>query len=173
MTSNSCLEFDCSRAILSYLVNKYGKDDNLYPKDPQKRALVDRMLYFDIGTLYKAMVDYFVSILACSLAHLIDVTFSILFIHVWLVQLERSRYSQSDVIWRVYVKQVPPVLLFVSLFCFYFSIGKNPWVEQFVSNPTDVYLMDLKNQRAEMNGHLLFCFTGRPANIRNELLVEV
>ena len=50
-----------SRAILGYLVNKYGKDDRIYPKDPQKRALVDRMLYFDIGTLYKSMVDYFVS----------------------------------------------------------------------------------------------------------------
>ena len=50
-----------SRAILGYLVNKYGKDDQLYPSDPQKRALVDRMLYFDIGTLYKSMVDYFVS----------------------------------------------------------------------------------------------------------------
>lgn len=53
-----------SRAILAYLVNKYGKDDQIYPKDPQKRAVVDRMLYFDIGTLYKSMVDYFVSRLA-------------------------------------------------------------------------------------------------------------
>lgn len=41
-----------SRAISAYLVNQYGKDDSLYPKDPKKRALVDKMLYFDIGTLY-------------------------------------------------------------------------------------------------------------------------
>jgi len=46
---------------MAYLVNKFGKDDRIYPKDPVKRALVDRMLYFDIGTLYKSMVDYFVS----------------------------------------------------------------------------------------------------------------
>lgn len=52
-----------SRAILGYLVNKYGKDDRIYPNDPQKRAMVDRMLYFDIGTLYKSMVDYFQPIL--------------------------------------------------------------------------------------------------------------
>lgn len=47
---------------MAYLVNKHGKDDRIYPKDPVKRALVDRMLYFDIGTLYKSMVDYFVSL---------------------------------------------------------------------------------------------------------------
>lgn len=52
-----------SRAIMAYLVNKFGKDDRIYPKDPVKRALVDRMLYFDIGTLYKSMVDYFQPIL--------------------------------------------------------------------------------------------------------------
>lgn len=51
-----------SRAIMAYLVNQYCKEDsNLYPKDAQKRAIVDRMLHFDIGTLYKSMVDYFVS----------------------------------------------------------------------------------------------------------------
>lgn len=46
-----------SRAIAAYLVGKYGKDDSLYPKDPQKRALVDQMLYFDIGTLYQRFVN--------------------------------------------------------------------------------------------------------------------
>lgn len=47
---------------MGYLVGKYGADDRLYPRDPEKRAIVDRMLYFDIGTLYRAMIDYFVSI---------------------------------------------------------------------------------------------------------------
>ena len=46
---------------MSYLVSKHGSDDRLYPKDPEKRAIIDRMLYFDIGTLYKSMIDYFVS----------------------------------------------------------------------------------------------------------------
>jgi len=41
-----------SRAVMAYLQNKYGKDDSLYPKDPQKRALVDMRLYFDAATLY-------------------------------------------------------------------------------------------------------------------------
>lgn len=41
-----------SRAILAYLVNAYGKDDSLYPKNPRLRALVDQRLNFDLGTLY-------------------------------------------------------------------------------------------------------------------------
>ncbi|KAH8359536.1 hypothetical protein KR093_007381, partial [Drosophila rubida] len=48
-----------SRAILTYLIEKYGKDDSLYPKDPQKRALVNQRLYFDMGTLYKSLADYY------------------------------------------------------------------------------------------------------------------
>lgn len=47
-----------SRAILTYLVEKYGKD-NLYPKDPQARAVVNQRLYFDMGTLYQKFGDYY------------------------------------------------------------------------------------------------------------------
>lgn len=42
-----------SRAIMTYLVEKYGKDDSLYPKDPKARAVVNQRLYFDLGTLYQ------------------------------------------------------------------------------------------------------------------------
>jgi hypothetical protein len=50
-----------SRAILAYLANQYGKDDSLYPKDAKKRAIVDQLLYFDIGTLYQGFLNYYVS----------------------------------------------------------------------------------------------------------------
>jgi len=46
-----------SRAILAYLVNKYVPESAVYPKEPHERAVVDRMLYFDIGTLYKSQMD--------------------------------------------------------------------------------------------------------------------
>jgi glutathione S-transferase len=52
-----------SRAIISYLADKYGKDDSLYPKDPKKRALVDQRLFFDIGTLYQRFGDYYYPIM--------------------------------------------------------------------------------------------------------------
>ncbi|XP_012136743.1 glutathione S-transferase 1-like [Megachile rotundata] len=41
-----------SHAINCYLVGKYAKDDSLYPKDLQKRALVDQFLYLDAGLLF-------------------------------------------------------------------------------------------------------------------------
>lgn len=47
-----------SRAIQIYLIEQYGKDDSLYPKDSKKRALVNQRLYFDMGTLYQRFADY-------------------------------------------------------------------------------------------------------------------
>lgn len=41
-----------SRAIACYLADKYGKDDQYYPKDLKKRALVNQRLYFDSSALY-------------------------------------------------------------------------------------------------------------------------
>lgn len=54
--------FDKSHAINAYLVNKFGKDDTLYPKDPQKRAIVDQRLHFDSGVLFPRMRDITVGI---------------------------------------------------------------------------------------------------------------
>jgi len=48
-----------SRAILTYLVDKYAKNDSLFPKDPQKRAVVNQRLFFDMGTLYQRFGDYY------------------------------------------------------------------------------------------------------------------
>lgn len=50
-----------SRAIMMYLMNKYATDENqyLYPKEPEERANVDRMLFFDMGTFYHSIKEYF------------------------------------------------------------------------------------------------------------------
>ncbi|XP_056643878.1 uncharacterized protein LOC130449858 [Diorhabda sublineata] len=52
-----------SRAIMTYLADKYAKNDSLYPKDVQKRALVDQRLYFDMGTLYASFFDYYIPVI--------------------------------------------------------------------------------------------------------------
>lgn len=52
-----------SRAIITYLAEKYGKDDSLYPKDPHKRALVNQRLYFDLGVLNQSFSDYYYPLL--------------------------------------------------------------------------------------------------------------
>nr|XP_015908471.2 glutathione S-transferase 1 [Parasteatoda tepidariorum] len=52
-----------SRAILGYLVDQHAPGNSLYPKDPKERAIVDRLLYFDIGTLYKAIGEYLYPVL--------------------------------------------------------------------------------------------------------------
>ncbi|PSN29356.1 Glutathione S-transferase D6, partial [Blattella germanica] len=50
------------RAILCYLVEKYAKDDSLYPKDLKKRTVINHRLYFDIGTLYQSFLDYYCAV---------------------------------------------------------------------------------------------------------------
>lgn len=47
-----------SRAIMSYLVDEYSPGHSLYPSDRKLRAQIDRLLYFDIGTLYKSEGQY-------------------------------------------------------------------------------------------------------------------
>ncbi|XP_028981996.1 uncharacterized protein LOC107038840 [Diachasma alloeum] len=44
-----------SHAIMCYLVEKYGQNDSLYPKDLKKRALVDQRLHFDSGILFSLL----------------------------------------------------------------------------------------------------------------------
>ncbi|XP_066254315.1 uncharacterized protein [Euwallacea similis] len=51
-----------SHAINAYLVNQYGADDSLYPKNPAQRALVDAMNQFDTGFLFAAHDDLIKSI---------------------------------------------------------------------------------------------------------------
>ncbi|RWS30527.1 Glutathione S-transferase 1:-like isoform C [Leptotrombidium deliense] len=48
-----------SRAIMQYLVNQYAPGHSLYPEDAKKRATVDRLLQFDLGSLYSAVGQYF------------------------------------------------------------------------------------------------------------------
>lgn len=48
-----------SRAILTYLVDKYAAGSPLYPDQPDRRALINQRLQFDQNTLYRAFNDYY------------------------------------------------------------------------------------------------------------------
>jgi len=47
-----------SRAIMQYLVDKFAPNNTLYPKDPVRRAPVDRMLQFDLSNTYRYVGEY-------------------------------------------------------------------------------------------------------------------
>lgn len=51
LDDNGSIIYD-SHAICAYLVQKYGKEDSLYPSDLVKRANVDARLHFDTGYLF-------------------------------------------------------------------------------------------------------------------------
>lgn len=48
-----------SRAIALYFVEKYAPDTSLYPKDVQKRATVNRMIFWESGSFLTAQMAYF------------------------------------------------------------------------------------------------------------------
>jgi len=47
-----------SRAIMQYLVDKYAPNHTLYPRDPVRRAPVDRMLMYDLSSTSRNIGDY-------------------------------------------------------------------------------------------------------------------
>ncbi|RWS25159.1 glutathione S-transferase 1: isoform D-like protein [Leptotrombidium deliense] len=47
-----------SRAIIRYLANQYAPDNEIYPKCAKKRAIVDQLLEFDHGSLYKTLNEW-------------------------------------------------------------------------------------------------------------------
>ncbi|CAG2105505.1 unnamed protein product [Medioppia subpectinata] len=47
-----------SRAIITYLVNRFRPSHPLYPDDPEMRAAIDKLLHFDLGTLYRSISNY-------------------------------------------------------------------------------------------------------------------
>lgn len=46
---------------MRYIINAYAPDSDLYPKDPQKRAVVDRVLDEDMTTVSEHVGPWIVS----------------------------------------------------------------------------------------------------------------
>ncbi|CAG0922623.1 unnamed protein product, partial [Notodromas monacha] len=60
-----------SHAIMQYLMNKYRKDSELYPQDPQKRAVIDNRLCFNLGTLNATIRAYYYPVLRLGATHFV------------------------------------------------------------------------------------------------------
>ena len=56
-----------SRAIMKYLMDKYAKDNSLYPKDLKSRAVIDARLDFDCGSWWPKFYTPIVIIVFISL----------------------------------------------------------------------------------------------------------
>ncbi|KYN08359.1 Glutathione S-transferase 1-1 [Cyphomyrmex costatus] len=54
------LKISESRAIMGYLVDQYGQDDTLYPRNIKARALVNQRLYFDLDSLFASILAYYI-----------------------------------------------------------------------------------------------------------------
>nr|XP_012215005.1 PREDICTED: glutathione S-transferase 1-1-like [Linepithema humile]XP_012215006.1 PREDICTED: glutathione S-transferase 1-1-like [Linepithema humile] len=57
------LKISESRAIMAYLVDQYGENDALYPRNPEARGIIDQRLYFDIDTLFASIFHYYLVVL--------------------------------------------------------------------------------------------------------------
>ncbi|KAK4877111.1 hypothetical protein RN001_009617 [Aquatica leii] len=62
LDDNGSVLYD-SHVINSYIVDKYGKNFSLYPKDFYKRGLVDQGIAFDLGNLYPVLREIHLSYL--------------------------------------------------------------------------------------------------------------
>lgn len=52
-----------ARAILAYLVNSRTPGSDLYPSDPQLRAIVDQRLYYDSSIAFEKLANFVVRFL--------------------------------------------------------------------------------------------------------------
>lgn len=57
---------------MTYLANCYAPDNSIYPKDPSEKAIVDRLLQFDLNVLYRSLGEFLIPIVREDkvLAHL-------------------------------------------------------------------------------------------------------
>lgn len=78
-----------SHAIAVYLIEKYGDDKFLYPKDLYKRAIIDQRLHFDSGVLFPTFRRIVVNIYL-----FVDFPFKVIFFITIYSQSEWSSHQK-------------------------------------------------------------------------------
>lgn len=125
-----------SRVIITYLVEKYGKDDSLYPKCPKKRAVVNQRLYFDMGTVYARLADYYYPVLffgaAADPEKLKKLEDGVAFLNTFL---EGNTYAAGDTLTVADISLVSSVSALTTLG---FDISKYPNVDKWYAHTSSV-----------------------------------
>ncbi|KAG8223829.1 hypothetical protein J437_LFUL003717 [Ladona fulva] len=116
-----------SVAILQYLADKYSKDDKLYPRDPQKRAIVNHRLFFNLTTYYRYISDHMAPIFYAykRTPDTLKKMKNGLSVFNTLLEREGTKYAAAD---HVTIADFPLVTATACLEAIHFNISSYPLV---------------------------------------------
>ncbi|XP_046406457.1 glutathione S-transferase 1-like isoform X1 [Ischnura elegans] len=123
-----------SIAILQYLADKYSTDGSLYPKDPQKRAVVNHRLAFNLTTYYRYIGEHVMAPIFYAYKRTPESLKKMnIGLNVFNIILERqgTKYAAGDTLT---IADFPLVTATACLEAIHFNISQYPMVAKWYEN---------------------------------------